>query len=235
MFKTLFIFLLILAGLAAAVPMIPLKTAVEAMHPDKFGVTMGGVDGNLWAGHLYGVQFGKITLGDVTTKLSLADLSKGRVKLEFAGTDEIVQPHGAFSYGMGGLGLEKLSMAVPGIGGAPMIPPATLVLDDLTAFFPGEECADVTGGSHIYLAGTTAGSGLPSGMSGPAVCRDGHLTFDMASDDGNFLQEVSILSTKSYRIRATIKHPPLLVANKLRTSGFGANSEGYVYEVEKTL
>jgi general secretion pathway protein N len=235
MLKTLFIFLLIIAGIALAIPMIPLKTAVQAMHLDKFGVAVRDVDGNLWAGHLYEVQFGKITLGDVSTKLSLADLSKGRVKLEFAGTDEIVQPKGAFSYGMGGLGLEKLSMAVPGIGGAPMIPPATLVLDELTAFFPGEECADVTGGSHIYLAGTTAGSGLPQGMSGPAVCRDGHLTFDMASDDGNFLQEVSILSTKSYRVRATIKHPPLLLSNKLRTSGFVANSDGYVYEVEKTL
>jgi general secretion pathway protein N len=233
--KTIFFFLLILAGIAAAIPMIPLKTAVETMHLDKFGVTERDADGNLWAGHLYEVQFGKIPLGDVTTKLSLADLSKGRVKLEFAGTDEIVQPKGAFSFGLGGVGVEKLSMAVAGIGGAPTIPPATLVLDNLTAFFPGAECADVTGSSHIYPGGATAGSGLPNGVSGPAVCRDGHLTFDMASDDGNFLQEVSILSAKSYRFRATIKHPPLALANKLRTSGFAATSDGYVYEAEKVL
>lgn len=235
MLKTIFLFVLIIAAAAVAIPMIPLKMAVEAMHLDKFGLTERDIDGNLWAGHLYEVQLGKIALGDVTTRMSIADLGKGRIKLELEGTDPIVQPKGAFSYGLGGLGLEKLSMAIPAVGGAPMLPPATLVLDDLTAFFPGGDCADVTGGSHIYLSGSTAGSGLPNGMSGPAVCRDGHLTFDMASDDGKVQQEVSILSARQYRVRAVIKQPPFLLANRLRTAGFVSTPDGYVYQLEKAI
>jgi general secretion pathway protein N len=233
--KVIFGFLFILVMAAAAVPMIPLQLAVEAMHLDKIGLTQSGVDGNLWAGHIYGVQLGKISFGDVSTKMSLDDISKGRIKLELEGSDQLIQPKGAFSYGLGGAGVEKLSMAIPAVGGAPMLPPATLVLDELTAFFPGGECADVTGGAHIYLSGSTAGSGLPNGMSGPALCRDGHLTFDMASESGNEQQQVSILSSKSYSVRAVIKQAPFVLAGRLRNAGFVQTSEGYVYQTEKTL
>jgi len=115
--KTILTLLIILALAAAGLTQVPLKIAVGAMHLDKFGLTASEIDGNLWAGHLFNAQLGKVPLGDVSTNMSLADLAKGRIKLAIAGSDEMSQLKGAFGFGIGGAGVEGLSLGVPGLQG----------------------------------------------------------------------------------------------------------------------
>lgn len=233
--KTIILFVLILLGAAAAITQVPLKTAVGVMQLEKFGLSAREIDGNLWSGNLYEAQLGKVALGDITSKMSLDDLSKGRIKLAIAGSDPISQLKGAFGYGIGGAGVEGFSLGISGLQGAPMMPPATLVLDGLTARFPGGECAEASGGAHVYLASSAAGLVAPSGMSGPALCRDGKLAFDMASDSGREQEVVTILSAKSYHVRALIKSVPAVLAGRLQSAGFVATPEGFLYEADRTL
>lgn len=229
--KTIILFVLILMGAAAAITQVPLKTAVGVMQLEKFGLSAREIDGNLWSGNLYDAQLGKVALGDITSRMSLDDLAKGRVKLAIAGSDPISQLKGAFGYGIGGAGVEGFSLGISGLQGAPMMPPATLVLDGLTARFPGGECAEASGGAHVGPASPVA----PSGMSGPALCRDGKLVLDMASDSGREQEVVTILSVKSYRVRALIKSAPAGLAGRLQSAGFVATPDGFVYEGDRTL
>jgi general secretion pathway protein N len=214
--KTVLTLLIILVLAAAGLTQVPLKMAVETMHLGKFGLTASEIDGNLWSGHLLNARLGKVPLGDVSSDMSLADLAKGRVKLVITGTDPVSQLKGAFGYGIGGAGVEGFNLGVSGLQGAPMMPRAKLVLDGLTAHFPGGECAEAS-------------------MSGPALCREGKLVFDMASDSGHEQEVITILSANSYRVRALIKSAPPALAGRLQSAGFVATSEGFVYEGERTL
>jgi general secretion pathway protein N len=227
--KTVLTLLIILVLAAAGLTQVPLKMAVETMHLGKFGLTASEIDGNLWSGHLLNARLGKVPLGDVSSDMSLADLAKGRVKLVITGTDPVSQLKGAFGYGIGGAGVEGFNLGVSGLQGAPMMPRAKLVLDGLTAHFPGGECAEASGSARVSLSGAAAG------MSGPALCREGKLVFDMASDSGHEQEVITILSANSYRVRALIKSAPLALAGRLQSAGFVATSEGFVYEGERTL
>lgn len=232
--KTILTLLIILVLAAAGLTQVPLKMAVGAMHLDKFGLTASEIDGNLWAGHLFNAQLGKVPLGDVSTNMSLADLAKGRVKLAIAGSDEMSKLKGAFGFGIGGAGVEGFSVGVPGLQGAPTMPPATLLLDGLTARFPGGECADASGSARVSFAGSAIG-GASTGMSGPALCREGKLVFDLASDNGQQQQVITILTASSYHVHALIKAAPLALAGRLQAAGFEPTSEGFVYEGDRTL
>jgi general secretion pathway protein N len=227
--KTVLTLLIILVLAAAGLTQVPLKMAVETMHLGKFGLTASEIDGNLWSGHLLNAQLGKVPLGDVSSDMSLADLAKGRVKLVITGTDPVSQLKGAFGYGIGGAGVEGFNLGVSGLQGAPMMPRAKLVLDGLTAHFPGGECAEASGSARVSLSGAAAG------MSGPALCREGKLVFDMASDSGHEQEVITILSANSYRVRALIKSAPLALAGRLQSAGFVATPDGFVYEGERTL
>jgi general secretion pathway protein N len=227
--KTVLTLLIILVLAAAGLTQVPLKMAVETMHLGKFGLTASEIDGNLWSGHLLNARLGKVPLGDVSSDMSLADLEKGRVKLVITGTDPVSQLKGAFGYGIGGAGVEGFNLGVSGLQGAPMMPRAKLVLDGLTAHFPGGECAEASGSARVSLSGAAAG------MSGPALCREGKLVFDMASDSGHEQEVITILSANSYRVRALIKSAPPALAGRLQSAGFVATSEGFVYEGERTL
>jgi general secretion pathway protein N len=233
--KTILTLLIILVLGAAGLTQVPLKTAVETMHLGKFGLTASEIDGNLWSGHLLNAQLGKVPLGDVSSNMSFADLAKGRVKLVITGTDPVSQLKGAFGYGIGGAGVEGFNLGVSGLQGAPMMPPATLVLDGLTAHFPGGECAEARGSARVSLSGTAGGLLPMAGMSGPALCREGKLVFDMASDSGHEQEVITILSANRYRVRALIKSAPLALAARLQSAGFVATPDGFVYEGERTL
>ncbi|MDB5687560.1 MAG: hypothetical protein JWR77_2149 [Rhizorhabdus sp.] len=225
--RTILTFVFLLLLVAAAVPMIPLRTAVDLLHLGKFGFAAREIDGNLWSGHLYEATFGKASLGDVTTHMSPGDLVTGRVRLDLEGSDPISALKGGFSFGLGGAGIDGFGLAIPAVGGAPMVPPATIIVEGVSARFPGGECAGASGAARAIVAG--------AGLSGPVLCREGKLTFDLASDSGREQQQIMMLSARSYRLRALIKATDPALASRLRAAGFAATPEGYSYETERTL
>lgn len=214
--RTILTFLFILLLVAVAIPMVPLKAAAELVRLDKFGLTAREIDGNLWSGHLYDAQFAKVALGDVTTNMSLADLAKGRVRLDMEGSDPLSQLKGSVSYGLGGAGFDGLGLAA-----------GTVIVDGLSARFPGGACDGAGGSARAIVAGAN--------LSGPVLCRDGKLTFDLASDSGREQQEIMFLSPRSYRLRTLIKAADPATAARLQAAGFAATPDGYSYEVERAL
>lgn len=220
-----FLFLMLLG--AAGIAMIPLRTAVDLLGVGTFGVTAREIDGNLWSGHLYDATFAGAPLGDVTTRMALADLARGRLRLDLEGSDPVAALRGGFSFGIGGAGIDGFGLAVPGIGGVPMIPAATIIVEGVTARFPGGACASASGAARAIVAG--------AGLSGPALCRDGRLAFDLASDSGSEREEIMFLSPRRYRVRALIKAADPAIAARLRSAGFVATPEGYRFEAERSL
>lgn len=233
--KTIFWFLVIAAGACAAIPFMPLATAIDLLQLQKVGFEAEHVEGNLWEGRMYAARLAKIELGDVMTKLSFDDISKGRLKFELQGSDEVSRLGGAFSYGMGGAGIDNFTVGMPAMAGPPPIGGVTLIVDGLKARFPDGECQDASGEARVYLSGALPAVGLPSEMQGPVLCREGKLTFDMASSSGREQESVTILSATKYKVRAFIKPTNSRVEQILRSKGFQAVDGGYSYEEERTL
>lgn len=235
MMKTILLFLIGCAMLLCAIPLIPLETAVKALQLHRVGFEADQIQGNIWEGQMFGARLAKIQLGDVMSKMSLDDLSKGRVRLNIEGTDEVSRLKGGFSFGMGGVGVEQFTVGMPVMAGPPPIGGVTLILDGLTARWPGGECTDGRGEVRAYLSGALPAVGLPSEMSGPALCRDGHLVFDLASPSGREQETLTILSPGKFHVRMFIKPTNERVEQILQAKGFRRELDGYTYSEERTL
>lgn len=234
--KSILYFLLIVAAVLVAIPLVPLHTAVDLLQLKHLGFEASQIEGNLWEGHMYDVHFANVEMGDVATKMSLDDLSKGRVKLQLTGSEEATAGlKGAFGFGLGGIGLEQFNLTMPVMAGPPPIGGVTLILDDLSVRFPNGECTDARGEVRAYLSGALPTVGLPSEMSGPATCRDGKLTFDLASSDGRAEEEVTILAMNKYKVRLFVKPTNPMVTEELQAHGFRPEMDGFAYSEERTL
>jgi general secretion pathway protein N len=233
--RAIFLILAVLLAIGVGVAMTPLETALKFTMLDRAGLTHNGVDGNLWSGHIYGAQIGKVALGDISSSMSLSQIAKGRVALALEGGDAVSRVKGGFSYGIGGAGIDDLSIGLPQIAGTGSAAAMTLILDKLTARFPGGECADASGQARAYMPGAAEAYATPGGFSGPALCRDGRLTLDLASASGRECEQLQILSLRKYRVDATVQSPPAAVAARLRSAGFVAGAEGYSYSAEREL
>ena len=233
--KTLIWFVLVIVAGFAAIALVPLNIAIDLLQLRRFGLEATQVEGNIWSGRLYDAHFGKIALGDVSSKLSLEDITKGRLRLNIAGSDEISRLKGVFSYGLGGPGIDDFNIGMPVMAGPPPIGGVTLIVDGLKAHFPGGDCADGSGQVRAYLSGALPAIGLPGEMSGPAVCRDGKLTFDLASASGREQELITIVAANRYRVRAFIQSPPPQLGQILQSKGFVPVDGGFAYEEERTL
>lgn len=233
--RTILFFLLAAAAVSAAIPFMPLKTAIDLLQLHRVGFEAAQVEGNLWEGQLYDARLAKIALGDVTSKLSLEDITKGRIRLNIEGTDPISRPKGVFSYGIGGAGIEDFTVGMPVMAGPPPIGGVTLIVDGLKAKFPGGDCVEGNGEVRAYLSGALPAVGLPGEMSGPALCRDGKLAFDLASPSGREQEQVTILSPTKFKVRMFIRPTSERVAQILRSKGFQPVDDGYAYEEERSL
>jgi general secretion pathway protein N len=233
--RSIFIFLLVIVAGFFGLLFIPLSTAVDLLQLRRFGFDATQIEGNLWEGQVYEASLAKVPLGDVHTKLSFDDISKGRLRLKLEGSDEISQLRGAFSLGWGGLGFDGFSIGMPVMAGPPPIGGVTLIVDGLTARFPGGECKDGRGEVRAYLSGVLPAVGLPDQMSGPALCRDGKLAFDLASSSGREQEEVTILGPRKYKVRMFIKPSSERVEQVLQSKGFRRVDDGYAYEEERSI
>lgn len=234
--KSFVYFVIIVAALLCAIPLVPLATAVNALQLKRAGFEAEHIEGNLWEGQMYTVKLGPIELGDVKSKMSLDDITSGRVRLDLTGSEETTaQLKGGFSFGWGGLGIDRFNLALPVMAGPPPIGGVTLILDDLTAMFPRGECKNGRGEIRAYLNGALPMVGLPSEMSGPALCREGNLAFDLASRDGNAIEELTILGMNKYKISLFIRPMNERVTEALLAKGFRPYLDGYRYSEERTL
>jgi len=233
--RSILVFLLAVAAVLAAVPFIPLKTAVDLLQLHRVGFEAAQIEGNLWEGQLYDARLAKIELGDVMSKLSFEDITKGRIRLNIEGTDEVSRLKGVFSYGLGGPGIEDFTVGMPVMAGPPPIGGVTLIVDGLKAKFPGGDCTEGSGEVRAYLSGALPAVGLPGEMSGPALCRDGKLAFDLASSSGREREEVTILSPTKFKVRMFIRPTSERITQILVSKGFRREEDGYAYEEERTL
>ena len=229
------LFLVVLVGAAlAAAAFVPLKTVIEFAHLGKIGFTTSGTEGTAWQGRIYDAHLGKIALGDIETHAVPAELLKGRLRIDMTGTDPGTQLSGGFSLGWGGIGIDALNLtaSVPGEG---PVPSGTVFVEGLTSRFPGTYCGTAYGSTRAYVPSPLAGVVPAGSMTGPALCRDGALTFDLASDTGEARQEIAINATGGYSMRATIKPRNALIAAGLARKGFTPGPDGYVYQTERRL
>jgi len=222
-------------GALAAIPLIPLASVVDPARLRHMGVEAGQVEGTIRRGHLYEVRLGSVVLGDVSSRLNLADLSRGRLRLDLEGNDPVSRLSGGVSYGLDGAGLDDFSFGTALVAGSQPFGNITIVVEGLTARFSGGACQKAEGRARAYLSAAARAVGLPSEMSGTASCRDAALTFDLAGAGGREQLLLTIPSARKYRVRALIKPVSRAMDEQLRAKGFVPVEDGLAYEEERTV
>jgi len=222
-------------GALAAMPLIPLASVVDPSRLRHMGVEAGRIEGTIRSGHLYEVRLGSVALGDVSSRLNLADLSRGRLRLDLEGNDPVSRLSGGVSYGLDGAGLDDFSVGTALVAGSQPLGNITIVVEGLTARFSGGACQKAEGRTRAYLSAAARAVGLPSEMSGTASCRDAALTFDLAGAGGREQLLLTIPSARKYRVRALIKPVSRAMDEQLRAKGFVPVEDGLAYEEERTV
>jgi len=222
-------------GALAAIPLIPLASVVDSARLRQMGVEAGQIEGTIRSGHLYEVRLGSIALGDVSSRLNLADLSGGRLRFDLDGNDPVSRLSGGVSYGLGGAGLDDFSVGTALVAGPQPLGNITIVVEGLTVRFSGGACHEAQGRVRAYLSAAAGAVGLPSEMSGTASCRDAVLTFDLAGAGGREQLLLTIPSARKYRVRALIKPVSRAMEEQLKAKGFVPVEDGLAYEEERTV
>jgi len=130
----------------AAVVLLPMRLAFNALALDRAGVTASAVRGTIWRGRVERLHIGRVDLGTMDASLSPIPLLLGRARLELSrrngAPDDLV---GAISVTRHGMGIEDAIGSVPMAGLLAPLPIDAIELDHVSVAFSDGACASAEG------------------------------------------------------------------------------------------
>ena len=205
----------LLAFVAVAVALIPLRFVLQFVDLSASRLDPGFASGSIWSGRLEGASWQGADLGDFRVSLSPVDLLGGAVRFRF--TSPGVVREGAWLSTADGGRLERLKGLLPLdrlIAGAPT--GAFISFLDGSVVAAGAGCSEASG--RILVDGLSD-VGL-SAMEGAVRCEAGRLVVALASQDGARLDLAFDMATAAVTGRSA--DPAILAV----LQGLGVETEG---------
>ncbi|NWK96651.1 type II secretion system protein N [Sphingobium lactosutens] len=227
---------LILVLLSGLLLFFPMRVALGLAGLERLGVAAREVRGTVWSGRIDQLMLGNMPMGSVRAGLSPISLLMGRARFDVVRargvTDDI---KGALTVGFGRIGVDDVSGAVPlGRSFAPL-PVASLILEDVSAYYSGDRCGHAEGRVRARMAGQFPGLNLSQGLSGAVACDGDALLLPLVSQSG--LEKINLRIWRSGRyvaeMRVETADPALTGA--LGQAGFAGIGNAQVLKVEGTL
>lgn len=193
--------LLVLFGLVLFMPM---RIALGLAGLERVGVAARDVRGSIWSGRIDQLMLGTMPVGSVQAALSPVSLLMGRARIDIwrrqGSVDDLA---GALTVGLGRVGIDDVTGAVPlGRSFAPL-PIGSLTMEDVTAYFSGDRCGHAEGRVRAQMAGQFPGLNLSQGLSGVASCDGEALLLPLVSQSG--LEKINLRIWRSGRYVAEMR------------------------------
>ena len=214
----------------------PMRIAIGLAGLERLGVAARDVRGTIWSGRIDQLMLGTTALGSVRAALSPMSLLAARVRIDVERRNGVADDiSGALTVGIGRIGIDDVSGAIPlGRTFAPL-PVGSFVMDDVTAYFSGDRCGHAEGRVRAQMAGQFPGLNLSQGLSGVATCDGDALLLPLVSQSG--LEKVNLRIWRSGRyvadMRVETADPSL--ADALGKAGFADVGGARLLKIEGTL
>ena len=214
----------------------PMRIAIGLAGLERLGVAARDVRGTIWSGRIDQLMLGTTALGSVRAALSPVSLLAARVRIDVERRNGVADDiSGALTVGIGRIGIDDVSGAIPlGRTFAPL-PVGSFVMDDVTAYFSGDRCGHAEGRVRAQMAGQFPGLNLSQGLSGVATCDGDALLLPLVSQSG--LEKVNLRIWRSGRyvadMRVETADPSL--ADALGKAGFADVGGARLLKIEGTL
>ena len=225
--------LLLLLGLLLFLPM---RVALGLAGLERLGIAARDVRGTVWSGRIDQLMLGEMPLGSVRAGLSPVALLVGRARFDIVRKQGLADDiSGAVTIGFGRIGIDDATGIVPlGKSFAPL-PIASLMLDDVSAYYAGDRCGHAEGRVRARMAGQFPGLNLSQGLSGVVACDGDALLLPLISQSG--MEKVTLRIWRSGRYSADMRvetTDPTLAAT-LGQAGFAGADGVQSLKVEGTL
>lgn len=214
----------------------PMRIALGLAGVERVGVAARNVTGTIWSGRVDQLMLGTMPLGSVRAALSPVSLLMARARFDIrrrsGAADDL---SGALTVGFGRAGVDDVTGAVPlGRTFAPL-PIGSLVMEDVSAYFSGEQCGHAEGRVRAQMAGQFPGLNLSQGLSGTASCDGDALLLPLASQSGMEKLTLRIWRSGRYVAEMRVETADAMLADALAKSGFAGVGGARVLKVEGTL
>ncbi|MET0370133.1 MAG: type II secretion system protein N [Sphingobium sp.] len=222
--------------LVALVVFLPMRAALSIAGLERWGASAREVRGTIWSGQIYQFMLGDIALGSVDGGLSPIQLLMGRARLDVkrrtGAADDIA---GALTIGLGRIGIDDVTGAVPlGRSLAPL-PLSRLQMDDVTAWFAGERCGHAAGRVRARVSGGLPGLNLSQGLSGSIACDRDAIVLPLVSQSGMESISLRILRSGRYAAEMRVQTADDALAGALGQAGFTRAGDALLLKVEGSL
>ena len=162
---------LLLVLFFALVLLLPLRLALGMAGLERLGTSARDVRGTMWSGRIDSLMVGDLPLGTVRVGLSPLHLFKGRLRIDMARAKGLPDDvSGGIGTGVGGIGVDDVTGAVPMGSALAPLPIGSLRMDKVSARFSGGRCISAEGNVHATITGRIEGLNLSQGLSGALRC-----------------------------------------------------------------
>jgi len=215
---------------------LPMRIALGMVGLERLGVAAREVQGTVWSGGIDRLMLGTTSLGSVHAGLSPVSLLVGRARFDIwrrnGAADDVA---GALTVGLGRIGIDDVTGAVPlGRTFAPL-PVSSFVMEDVSAWFSGDRCGHAEGRVRAQMAGQFPGLNLSQGLSGMASCDGEALLLPLVSQSGLEKVNLRIWRSGRYVAEMRVETTDTVLGDALAKAGFVDAGGVRVLKVEGTL
>lgn len=223
----------LLLGLIAFLPM---RVALGLAGLERLGVAARDVRGTVWSGRIDQLMLGAMPLGSVRAGLSPLSLLIGRARFDIGRTKGLADDvSGALTVGIGRIGVDDVTGAVPlGRSFAPL-PVGSLMLEDVSAYYSGDRCAHAEGRVRAHMSGQFPGLNLSQGLSGVVTCDGDALLLPLVSQSGMEKINLRIWRSGRYSAEMRVETGDPTLSSALGQAGFAGSGNAQMLKVEGTL
>ncbi|NML90123.1 type II secretion system protein GspN [Sphingobium sp. TB-6] len=215
---------------------LPMRIALGMAGLERLGVAAREVQGTVWSGGIDRLMLGTTSLGSVHAGLSPVSLLVGRARFDIwrrnGAADDVA---GALTVGLGRIGIDDMTGAVPlGRTFAPL-PVNSFVMEDVSAWFSGDRCGHAEGRVRAQMAGQFPGLNLSQGLSGVVSCDGDALLLPLVSQSGLEKVNLRIWRSGRYVAEMRVETADTTLGDALAKAGFVEGGGVRVLKVEGTL
>lgn len=215
---------------------LPLRIALGVAGLEKLGVSGRDVRGSIWSGRVDQLMIGAVAMGNVRVALSPMALLVGRARFNLSrqvGLPDDIK--GALTLGMGRVGIDDVTGAVPlGRMLAPL-PIGSLAMEDVSMYFSAGHCGHAEGRVRAHVTGQIPGLNLSQGLSGAAICDGDALLLPLVSQSGMEKITLRLWESGRYTAEMRVETSDPTIAGALGGAGFRGVGNAQLLSIEGSL
>ncbi len=228
--------MLILLFLLGLILFLPMRVAFGIAGLERLGVSARDMSGTIWSARIDQLMLGEMPMGNVRAGLSPLSLLVGRARFDIernAGLPNDVR--GALTVGIGRIGIDDVTGAVPlGRSFAPL-PVSSLTMEDVSGYYSGDRCGHAEGRVRAQMATQFPGLNLSQGLSGVATCDGDALLLPLLSQSGMESIRLRIWRSGRYSAQMRIETADPTLKAALMQAGFATAGQAQTLTVEGNL